>query len=50
MENFVSIFKKNTPAVQRFAERKFELILQEQEQDLRQRETEVRRGSEGVRE
>ena len=41
-EKFVRIFRRNTPAVQRFAERKFELILEEQVQDLEKKEDELK--------
>lgn len=42
LDRLVNIFKKSTPTVQRFAERKFALILEEQENDLHQREAEVK--------
>ena len=42
IERFVSIFRRSTPQVQRFAERKFEMILKEQDEDLRAKEEECR--------
>ena len=33
-EKFVKIFQKSTPSVQRFAERKFQLIMEEQDRDI----------------
>ena len=33
-EKFVKIFQKSTPSVQRFAERKFQIIMEEQDRDL----------------
>ncbi len=42
LEKFVSIFRRSTPHVQRFAERKFEMLLKEQEEDLQIKEQEVK--------
>lgn len=41
LEKFVTIFKKTTPAMQRFAERKFEVLMEEQESDMKEQETEL---------
>ena len=41
LEKFVNIFKKSTPTMQRFAERKFEVLLEEQENDMKRQENEL---------
>ena len=38
----MSVFRRSTPALQNFAERKFELLLREQESDIKQREAEFK--------
>ena len=42
MDKFVQIFRHNAPTVQRLAERKFQLILDEQEKDIITRENELK--------
>lgn len=43
MERYVNIFKRSVPSAQRFIERKFEMILEEQDRELREKESEVNR-------
>ena len=42
LDMLVSVFRRSTPALQNFAERKFELLLREQESDIKQREAEFK--------
>ena len=45
VDRFITIFRRNTPIVQRFTERKFEMILREQDGDLEEKEAQLERAA-----
>ena len=43
VDKFVNSFKRTTPAMQRFAERKFEVLLEEREDEINKKEAEIQK-------